>query len=443
MAKEKQMRRDAAAIFRASLRAADPYEAVLRQVTVTDGVMKIGRQSYRLDRYRRIYVIGAGKASAVMARAVEKLLGKRIAGGLVNVKYEHVAPLRRVELNECGHPVPDTAGEKGASRIAEIAAAADSSDLVICLLSGGGSALMPAPAGGVTLEEKQQTTRLMLACGANIHEMNAVRKHLSAMKGGQLARLASPAAVLSLILSDVIGDDLDVIASGPTAPDRSSFEDACSILERYQLWKQLPEAVRARLGAGARGEVLETPKPGDALFAKVQNVIVGSNRLAVDAAAAEAKRLGWRPLVLSTLIEGETRDVARMHAAIVKEVRLSGRPTRPPVCLISGGETTVTLRGQGKGGRNQEFALAAAVDLAGLDNVVVLSGGTDGTDGPTDAAGAIADGRTLERASAAGMNALDVLARNDSYHFFAPLNDLLMTGPTGTNVMDVRLLLVG
>jgi hydroxypyruvate reductase len=295
----------------------------------------------------------------------------------------------------------------------------------------------------VTLEEKQAVTRLLLASGANIHEVNAVRKHISRLKGGQLARLASPATVLSLLLSDVIGDDLDVIGSGPTAPDASSFLAARAVLEKYALLDKAPQSVRERIERGVAGEIPETPKQSERLFLRVQNLVVGSNALAVGAAAAEARRLGLRPLVLSTRIEGETRDVARMHAAIAREVIDSGRPAKPPLCLISGGETTVTLRGEGLGGRNQEFVLAAAIDLAGVERVVVLSAGTDGTDGPTDAAGAIASGHTVSQAQAAGLDPARFLANNDSYHFFEPLGGLLKIGPTNTNVMDVRLLLVG
>jgi hydroxypyruvate reductase len=406
-------------------------------------VLRAGRRRYRLDSFDRVFVIGAGKAGASMARAVESLLGGRITGGLVSVKYGHTGPLRRVELIECGHPVPDEAGVRGAERIAAMARQAGPRDLVICLISGGASALLPAPAPPVTLAEKQETTRLLLACGATIHEINAVRKHLSELKGGQLARLAAPATVLALLLSDVIGDDLDVIGSGPTAPDSSTFASARAVLEKYGLLERVPKSVVERIERGMRGELEETPKPGDALFRRVQNLIVGSNRLAADEAAREARKLGYRTAVLSTFIEGETRDVALVHAAVAKEILASGRPLRPPACVISGGETTVTLRGSGLGGRNQEFVLAAAIALSGYDRVVVLSGGTDGTDGPTDAAGAVADGRTVARARRLGLEAARFLAENDSYHFFEPLGDLLKTGPTKTNVMDIRLLLVG
>ncbi len=434
----KQLQAQAGKIFQAALRAADPEQAILRHVTVTDGVLIAGRRKYKLDRYRNIYVIGGGKAGAAMAAAIEKLLGRRITGGVLNVKYGHVKKLRRVELVECSHPVPDENGVAGARRIAEIAASAGSGDLVIVLISGGASALMPAPVEGITLAEKQAATRVLLECGAHIGEINCIRKHISTIKGGQLARLAAPADVLALMLSDVIGDDLSVIGSGPTTPDPSTYAQAKGILDKYGAWERTPATVRARLESGIRGEIAETPKQLD----NVHNLIVGSNQLAVDACVQKARELGLRPLVLSTTIEGETRDVARMHAAIAREIVNTGRPVKPPCCVISGGETTVTIRGTGLGGRNQEFALAAAIDLAGTPNVVVMSGGTDGTDGPTDAAGAIADGQTIERASKLGLSAAEFLARNDSYHFFEAVGGLVKTGPTNTNVMDVRLMLI-
>ncbi len=425
---EAPLRRQALAIFKAALRAANPAASVARRLARED-----------LTRYRDIYVVGAGKAGAAMARAAERVLGRRIARGLLNVKYGHTAPLRRIELNECGHPVPDQRGVEGARRIAEIAAAAGPGDLLLCLVSGGASALLPLPADSITLDEKQQVTKLLLACGADIHEINAVRKHISQIKGGQLARLAYPARVLSLLLSDVIGDDIDVIGSGPTAPDASTFALARAILEKYAIFQPAPASIRERLESGARGRIPETPKQGERIFTRVRNVVIGSNRMAVDAAAARARQLGFRTLVLSTFVEGETREIARMHAAIAKEIVHSGRPLKPPACVITGGETTVTLRGDGLGGRNQEFVLSVAIDISGLENVVILSAGTDGSDGPTDAAGAIADGRTLAR----NPHAPEFLARNDSYRYFEALGDLIVTGPTNTNVMDVRLILVG
>lgn len=412
------LRRQALRIFNAALKAADPYAAVLRHLRVDT------------KPYRNVFVIGAGKASAQMARAIERLLGARITGGEINVKDGHGAALRRIQINECGHPVPDQRGVAGARRIAKIASDAGPDDLIVCLISGGASALLPLPAPPITLAEKQKATRRLLDCGANIHEINCVRKHISRIKGGQLARLAYPATLLTLILSDVIGDDLDVIGSGPTVPDHSTLSDARAILKKYGIPNQLLASAE------------ETPKPGDKIFQKTHNVIVGSNALAVDAAALEARRLGFHTLVLSTFLEGEAREVARVYAAIAKEIRASGRPVRRAACVISGGEPTVTMRGQGLGGRNQEFALAAAIDIAGLRDVVILSGGTDGTDGPTDAAGAIANGTTIARAQALGLDAAAFLRNNDSYHFFEATGDLIQTGPTGTNVADIQLILV-
>lgn len=430
-------------IFAAALRAADPVEAVGRFLRRDGNVLTAGGKRYALDSFDRVLVIGAGKAGAAMAQAVEKALGKRINTGWINTKYGHGAPLKRIHVHECGHPVPDAAGVDGARKIVELAEGAGANDLVIAVISGGASALTPAPVAPITLAEKQETTKLLLACGANIHEINAIRKHISTFKGGQLARAAAPATVIALMLSDVIGDSLESIGSGPTAPDPTTFASCLQLLHGYGIAKKVPSSVLRRLTAGASGEVDETPKAGDPAFDRVRNLIVGSNALAVDAAASTARKLGYRTLVLSTRIEGETRDVAGMHAAILKEIRAARRPLAEPACLISGGETTVTIRGEGLGGRNQEFALAGAIDLAGMPDVCVLSGGTDGTDGPTDAAGAVADGGTLETAKAKGLDARDFLARNDSYHFFDPLGLLLKPGPTRTNVMDVRILLAG
>ncbi len=421
------LRRDAKTILMAALAAADPTAAVDRVLRARED----------LGGYKRIFVVGAGKASGTMARAVEELLGSRIAAGCINVKEGDTARTRLIELRPCGHPVPDERGLGGAKRIVEICAAAGEDDLVICLLSGGASALAPLPAPPITLAEKQETTKLLLACGATIHEMNAVRKHLSAIKGGQLARMAAPAHVLSLILSDVVGDDPDVIGSGPTAPDASTFRDAFAVLEKYEIRERAPVRVRERLRNGAQ----ETPKAADPLFENVENIIVGSNQKSLESAAQAAKELGYKTLILSSTIEGETRDVARMHAAIARQIRMFGQPVRPPACVISGGETTVAMRNgkSGKGGRNQEFALAAAIAAAGLEDVLILSGGTDGTDGPTDAAGAVADGDTVARSNG---KAGDALRNHDAYPVFEELGDLIVTGATGTNVMDLHLILV-
>lgn len=439
-----QLQYEALRIFRAGLAAVDPVAAVRRHLSRRGSdvvITAVGGAEHRLSP-RRVVVVGAGKASALMCQALEAELGDLVAGGLVVVKTGHAAPTGRVEVVEAAHPVPDERGMAGARRVMEMVAAQDEETLVLALISGGGSALLPLPAAGITLAEKQLVTDLLLAAGADIGEMNAVRKHISAVKGGGLARAASPARVVSLILSDVVGDRLDVIASGPTVPDPSTFQDAYLVLERRGLLAQVPRSVRERIVAGGRGEIPETPKPGDPVFVGGLDVLVGTNLAALTACCAAAEQGGWTTLMLSSQIEGETREVARMHAAIAREIRRSGHPVAPPACIVSGGETTVTIRGDGLGGRNQEFALAAAHDLDGEVGMAILSAGTDGTDGPTDATGAIAFGDTLERARAAGLDAWGALRRNDSYNFFNPLGDLIVTGPTKTNVMDLHLVLV-
>ncbi|MCS6807079.1 MAG: glycerate kinase [Acidobacteriota bacterium] len=442
------LRRDALAIFHAGLQAVDAIAAIRRHVSYRDQKLNIDGRTYDLSRRGHVYVVGAGKASAAMAQAIEEIVGEdKLKAGLVSVKYGHAgASLRVIQAREAGHPVPDEAGLNNSKQIIELLRQTTRDDLVICLLSGGGSALLPCPTQGVTLADKQRVTQLLLQCGATIHEINAVRKHLSQLKGGRLARLAAPSRVVSLILSDVVGDDVSSIASGPTAPDDTTFADCLRILDKYQLRDQIPSAVLKVLQRGARGQIEETPKSNDPLFRgqrRPQNLIIGSNILAVEAAKRKAEAAGYRCLVLSTLVEGETREVARVHAAIAKEICRSGNPIPRPACIISGGETTVTIRGRGLGGRNQEFALAAAIDIDGWKNVVILSGGTDGSDGPTDAAGAIADGTTVQRARLKGLDPQRFLRDNDSYHFFRALGDLLITGPTLTNVMDLRLILVG
>ncbi|HKI37194.1 MAG TPA: DUF4147 domain-containing protein [Gemmataceae bacterium] len=395
----------------------------------------------------RILVVGAGKAGAAMAAGAEgALLGllDRVSG-IVNVPAESVRPLKAIRLHAArpaGTNFPTPEGVVGARQMLDLLAQAGPNDVGLCLLSGGGSALLPAPAAGITLEDKQQVTRLLHACGATINEMNCVRKHLSAVKGGRLAQTFTGKALFSLIISDVVGDPLDVIASGPTAADPTTFADARAVLEKYHLTSQVPPAVLHDLAEGAAGRIAETLK---ALPANVHNVILGNNARSLIAAAGEAERLGYRVLNLGSFLEGETRHVATTFAGIVRSIRADGVPLRPPVCLLSGGETTVTLvAGHGKGGRNQEFVLATALKLGedGLHDVVILSGGTDGEDGPTDAAGAVAAAETLTVARRLGLDPAAFLARNDAYSYFAATGDLLISGLTGTNVMDVRVILL-
>jgi len=435
------LRKECMTIFRAGLEAVDPYEATKNHLRRQGDQLVLAGKEYPLSRFNHIYVIGAGKAGAAMARAMEEILEGELTEGLVIVKYGYLANLKRVRLIEAGHPVPDEAGYAGAQALAKMAKGFGEKDLVFCVISGGGSALLPLPVSGVSLKEKQHTTNVLLQCGATIHEINALRKHLSQIKGGGLARMTHPSTLVSLILSDVVGNDLDVIASGCTVGDRSTFADCQRILNKYNLATAIPDSVRTHLRRGLEGKKPETPKPDDPVFRKTTNIIIGSNRQCLEAAEQKAKERGFNTLILSSFVEGETKEVARVHSAILKEISHSGRPIPPPACILSGGETTVTIQGQGKGGRNQEFVLAGGIAIAGWSGTAVFSAGSDGTDGPTDAAGAYADWRMVDKAERLGLNPHHYLKNNDSYHFFEKLDDLVVTGPTNTNVMDVRLLL--
>ena len=441
--KIQMLRQHAKDIFYAGLQAVNPIDAMKRHVKLEANILRVGTSQYDVTTFQNIYVVGGGKASASMAHAIEDILGDRVSKGFVNVKYDHLAPTHTIRIHEAGHPVPDEAGVQGTQQIVDLLASATENDLVICLISGGGSALLPDPALGITLREKQKMTQLLLDCGATINEINTIRKHISAVKGGQLARVAYPATLVTLILSDVIGDPLDTIASGPTVPDSQTFQDCLNILDEYDITENVPAPILRRFRQGITGEIPDTPKMGDPVFTKTQNLVIASNIHATKAAVQKAKELNYHSIILSTYVEGETKDVAKVHTALIKEILNSGNPLSSPACIVSGGETTVTIQGTGLGGRNQEFVLAAANDIDGLENVVILSAGTDGTDGPTDAAGAIADGHTIHRAKEHHLDPIRFLKNNDSYHFFDALNDLVKTGPTNTNVMDLRILLVG
>ncbi|HEX9019664.1 MAG TPA: glycerate kinase [Nitrospirota bacterium] len=436
------------AIFNAALSAADPYRAVTRLLRIEGGKIYAGAFGYNLGDFERIIVVGAGKAAARMAAAVEDVLGDALDGGIVIVKYGHRADLKTIEQVEAAHPIPDKAGAEGTQRILGLIRGADEKTLVVCLLSGGGSALLVAPLPGITLEDKQRTTDLLLRAGANVTELNTIRKHLSVVKGGRLAEAVHPASLITLILSDVIGDRLDVIASGPTVPDETNFRDALGVIHTYSLERNIPDSVFSLLHMGVAGVVPDTPKEGAAFFQKTRNVIVGSIRQSLDAARKRAAELGYEVEAASSELQGEARDAARFLAKKAIETRSVMRPGDRPRCLLSGGETTVTVKGAGKGGRNQELALTFAREVSGRDGITLLSAGTDGTDGPTDAAGAVVDGGTWLEARASGLDGDAFLEKNDSYSFFSKL-DLqsgekrhLKTGPTGTNVMDVQIILV-
>jgi len=437
-----KLRKAAGEIFQAALDAANPRIAIHRHVRREGENLLVDRAVYDLGP-GRVVVVGAGKACAAMAAAVEEVLGDRIRDGVVVVKDGYALPLRRIRVAQAGHPVPDARGVEGTSAILGLLTETRPEDLVIVLISGGGSALLPAPVAGIDLIEKQAMTRALLACGATIEEINAVRKHCSRIKGGQLARALFPARSLTLILSDVIGDPLDAIASGPTVPDTTTYGEALEVLRRYRVEDRIPVSILRHLERGARGEIPETPKAGDPCFATAHHCIVGNNFQSLLAARDRAARLGFQALLLTTALKGESREVAKVLAALLLEMRRSGHPLSPPACLLLGGETTVTVRGKGKGGRSQELVLAGAIAIAGGRDLVIWSAGTDGTDGPTDAAGAVADGDTWARAKEVGLDPLRALEENDAYHFFEGLGDLIKTGPTLTNVMDVILLLAG
>lgn len=438
-----------ARILAAALRAVDPSEAVSRALSRRGSLLIAGDRSYDLDQFDRIFVVGAGKAGAPMAAAAAALLHGRLAGGVVIVKEGHgwsepAAGLENTTILEASHPVPDERGVAATRRLIDLLNQAGERDLVLCLISGGGSALLTSPAPRLELADLQALTRLLLASGADIIQINTLRKHLDEIKGGGLARLAAPASVLTLVLSDVVGDPLDVIASGPTVADPSTFAEAWQILEQYGLLEQAPAPVLSSLQDGLQGLLPDTPKPGDPLFKRVYNLVVGSNLQAAQAAALQAAAEGFYPLLLTTSLRGEARQAGRALAALAQQLSAPWAGGFPrPACLICGGETTVTLKGSGQGGRNQELALAAVPGLTGLEGVILVALATDGGDGPTPAAGAAAASQTLERARRLGLDPSEYLERNDAYHFFQPLGDLLLPGPTLTNVNDLTFLFIG
>jgi len=437
-----ELRHCARLIWEAALNAANPATCIQSFIQLTDGRLNIAGKKFSIP--SRLIVIGAGKASARMAQVVEQVLGQRVTGGLVVTKHGHALPLERIRLVEAGHPIPDAAGVRAVQETRDLLKDLSPDDIVLCLISGGGSALWPAPAEGITLEAKQDVTARLLRAGATIRELNAVRKHLSALKGGQLANWASPARVISLIMSDVIGDPIDFIASGPTAPDTTSFFDALAIVQKYAI--DVPEPVLDRLQEGSQGRIPETPKPGDPLFKRVENYIIANNRLLVDAAAEKAREMKFNTLILSTEIEGEAKDIGGFFASVAREIGHSGNPVKRPACVLAAGETTVTVRGSGIGGRNQEMALACAMAMSARPSPTpscFASIATDGTDGPTSAAGGLVDEFTCARAAKIGLTPLQFLLSNDSFNFLKATGDLIVTGPTQTNLMDLQILLVG
>ena len=416
----------------AGLAAADPREAVLRSVRLEGGAILAGGGRFEAE---RVFVLAAGKAAGAMARASEELLGGRLAGGLVVTKDEHASGPERLETVFAAHPEPDERGVEAARRVEELARSLGEGDLLLALISGGASALLADPAPEIGLGDIKRLTGALLRSGADIGEINTVRKHVSILKGGGLVRLAAPAPTLALLLSDVVGDDVSAIASGLTAPDPTTLEEARHVLSRYGI--DPPESVAEHLMRAN-----ETPKPGDELFERVANVLCGGGRHAAEAAAERSRELGYGPLILSTTVTGDARGIASFYAAVVREVLASGNPAPSPCALVSGGEATVVVEGDGIGGPNQEFALALAVELDGVEGWAALAADTDGGDGPTDAAGGLVAGTTAQRIRESGIDPGEALENNDAYAALKAAGALLFTGPTGTNVNDLRVALV-
>lgn len=442
--RDRKAREIALNCIEAALNAVDPRNAVYRAVKLEDNVLRIGEIKFDLNKLDNIYVIGGGKASGAMAEAIENILGTLIKDGVVNVLQgtEKEFEVKRIKLVGASHPIPNEVGVSGVKKMLDIAKRAGEKDLVIVLISGGGSALMPMPTPPITLEEKKNVTKLLLKCGATINEINAVRKHISGFKGGQLARAIYPATTVALIISDVVGDPLDTIASGPTAPDTTTFKEAYRVLKFYNILDEVPQSVRERIEKGIKGEIPETPKPGDKIFEKVHNIIIANNKTACKAAEDKAKEYGANTMILSTFIEGEARHVGTVLAGIAREIYRYNEPITKPVVIVMGGETTVTVTWKGKGGRNQELALSSSIRISGLEGVAIASIGTDGIDGITDAAGGIVDSTSLMRGKNKGMDVYDYLSNNDSYTYLKAVGDLIITGPTGSNVNDMMLVVV-
>ncbi len=428
-------------LIEAGIKSADPYEAVRKHLSVRNGKVVVDGVEYEAE---NIYVVGFGKASGNMARAAEDILGDLITEGIVST-HQAIADrfrLKRIKVIGAGHPIPNENSVKAATEIIELLKKAGEKDLVIVLISGGGSALLEKPADDITLDDLMKTTKLLLRCGATINEINAVRKHISLVKGGKLARYAYPARLVSLIISDVVGDDLSTIASGPTSPDSTTFKDAYNVLVRYGVWNELPETVRNQIKRGLEGLEEETVKPEDPVFKRVRNIIIASNIDALKSMEEEARKLGYNAIILTSLLHGEAREVGKVVASIALEAAKTDHPIPKPAVLLFGGETTVTVKGNGRGGRNQELALSAARVISGEHGVAIASVGSDGIDGATDYAGGIVDAHSIERAKARGLNVDEILDNNDSGRFFTELKDYVYTGATGTNVNDFTIAVV-
>jgi len=438
------MKKTAEKLIDEALLAVDPYQLILNRLSVRDGKLFIDNiEEYNLSTFKRIFLIGLGKGAAPMAAAVEELLDKYLDSGCIVVKYDHGQQLQKTEVFEAGHPIPDGNTLIAGRKILDIVDEASENDLVIVLITGGGSALLEALPSEISLDDLAEMNRLMLNSGADITEINTIRKHLSSVKGGRLAKRIAPAATVALILSDVIGDPLQSIASGPTTGDSSTFEESWQILQRYDLLEKIPAPLKKHIMDGLQKKITETPPPQDVVFKQVKNIIIGNNLLALKTLQNRAELSGFHTLVLTDRTEGEARDIGKYMAGMLKSTLQNGIPLSSPACVISGGETTVSIKGKGKGGRNQELVLAALIALANFNHPFYFcSVGTDGTDGPTDAAGAWIDHKTWKKAEEKGLDAAQFLKDNDSYHFFKQIGQLIITGPTRTNVMDVMFFLI-
>ncbi len=435
-------RTDSYRIFKAAYEAVDAYYATKSQLRRSGSTFKVDGREYDLRNFDNIIVVGAGKAVGSMAKAVEDMLADKNIGGRINVKYGHTERLERITQVEAGHPYEDENGVLGTRKIINLLEKAGENDLVINLISGGASSLLSTPAAGLTLDDKTAMVKLLFEAGANIEEINILRKHTSAIKGGRFVKFAYPAKVISLILSDVLGDDLSSIGSGPTVPDPSTFLDALSILKKYNIKHLVPEIIVEHLNKGLRGENLDAPKRGDKIYDKVQNVIVASIKRAIEKAKEEADFMNYKVYLLSDEIHGDVREVAQEFTKIIRTKEFRKLPIKRPACILAGGEPTIKIKGEGKGGRNTELALLMAIELEGQDKVEFLSCGTDGTDGLTDAAGAIVDESTIRLAKKKKLKADEYLRNSDSYTFFDKVGGLVKTGPTKTNVNDIQILLL-
>ncbi|MCK9264301.1 MAG: glycerate kinase [Deltaproteobacteria bacterium] len=441
---------DIRSIFSHAIRRVDPYEMIIRSISVENDTLVIshgaGTAREDLSSYRDIMVLGIGKASSKMGLAMEEILGERISRGAVVTKYGYTEPLKRIRVMQAGHPIPDGNSVAGAKILFDLASGADEKSLIINLVSGGGSALFSLPSKGISLEDKQAATKVLLESGADIGEINSIRKHLSRVKGGRFARTAFPARMINLILSDVVGDRLDTIASGIAVPDDTTYAQALDIVNRYHIRDRLPKSVVGYLESGKKGEIPDTPKQGDPVFGRVLNVLLGNNLAACSAARDHGASLGYRAVLLTSTLTGEAREAAKFFAAMARDIRRGTADFAKPALILAGGETTVTIRGPGKGGRNQEMALSFLNEFSGnqtgLEGIYFLSAGTDGTDGPTDAAGALIGPGLPHEAARLGLNPGAYLENNDSYHFFKKAEGLFITGPTNTNVCDIQLMIV-